>query len=189
MKCFLFSYFLQEIWTTPLGYMAMHSFFPLWRITPLWILMRGKAVSHPNASRTLLLSNSYCGSWRNTLEYLCLCLHKKSIEVHWTPVKLLSRPSMKCSAYWRIKSGSSSGCSADPYMLSIVCAFARSRMSPSFGHRLKKSRSNLHYQVAAAFGSIGALANYRLFHPIFQSWLFFRLNVVTMLFLSAHCNS
>jgi hypothetical protein len=100
-----------------------------------------------------------------------LCLHKKSIEVHWTPVKLQSGPSMRCSAYWRIKSGSFNGCSADHHTVSIVCASDRSRMSPSFGHRLKKCGmlyivsiyamvvSNLHYQVAAAFGSNRALAN------------------------------
>jgi hypothetical protein len=106
------------------------------------------------------------------------------------------------STSWRIKSSPSGGCSADPYTVSIVFASDRSRMSSSSGHGLKKSagtvNSSIHIcnggsilncQSAAAFGSNGALANYRLRHPLFHSYLFSHLNVVTMLFLSARCNS
>ena len=98
---------------------------------------------------------------------------------------------MRYSAYWKIKSGSFNGYSADAHTVSIVCASDRSRMSPSFGHRLKSAGvlyivsiyamvvSNLHYQVAAAFGSNRALAN-----------LSTTLSIIpNMLFLSAHLNS
>ena len=117
----------------------------------------------------------------HSTEYLCL--HKKSIEVHWTPVKLLGGPSMKCSAYWRIKSGSFDGYYADPYTVFIVCASDRSRTSSS-GDWLEKSTGDvysihicnrssiLHCQSAATFGSNGALAKYRLLRPYYSKVTF-----------------
>jgi hypothetical protein len=109
---------------------------------------------------------------------------------------------MRCSTSWGTKSGSSSGCSADPYMVSIVCASNRSRMSSSSGQRLKKitaafysnhichGSSILRCQSAAALVRMEPLQIIGCFiHILFQSCLFFHLNVVTMPLLPAHCNN
>lgn len=127
-------------------------------------------LSPQNTSRTLLLRFSYCGRRRNTLDRVLVLAQ----EINRGSLNSCQAPKWTFNEVHRvlkIKSGSFNGCSADPHMVSIVCASDRCSMSPSFGHRLKKCWcavystiyamvvSNLHYQVAAAFGLKRALAN------------------------------
>jgi hypothetical protein len=140
MTCYLLSYLpLQETGTVPLGCISNHSFSFIKNCSSMNIRCSGKAVplspeyeSYSSPQLFLLWQKT-----QYTRQGTCACTRNQSRFTELLS-KLLSGPSMRCSTSWKIKSGSFNGCSADPHTVSIVCASDRSRMSPSFGHRLKK---------------------------------------------------